>query len=278
MFHPEPLSLLLSTLALWLCVRTFASPRYMVALGVTLGAAQLVRAFALWTVAAVFLALLAGRRWRELTVVLALAVVIPAPWYIHQRLTYGGQPEFSQPAQASPLPSAFYFGLAVPGVITKPYRTQSSRALDPGDLRRSLGRLLGRLGLAQRHPDGKEDARDEPDARAAPLARRPVAPRSLPDARRPRRLSPDGPGLGAPAAGARGRPAPGARDHRLPVLRRHLLDRRRRPPEGDLHALRRRRLGPRLRLRPRPAPRPCVAGRARVLGICALAGLPFIVY
>ncbi len=123
MFHPEPLSLLLSTLALWLCVRTFASPRYMVALGVTLGAAQLVRAFALWTVAAVFLALLAGRRWRELTVVLALAVVIPAPWYIHQRLTYGGQPEFSQPAQPTPLPSAFYFGLAVPGVVTRPYRS-----------------------------------------------------------------------------------------------------------------------------------------------------------
>ncbi len=85
MFHPEPLSLLLSTLALWLCVRTFANPRYMIALGVTLGTAQLVRAFALWTVAAVVLALLAGRRWRELTVVLALAVVIPAPWYIHQR-------------------------------------------------------------------------------------------------------------------------------------------------------------------------------------------------
>jgi Dolichyl-phosphate-mannose-protein mannosyltransferase len=123
MFHPEPLSLLLSTLALWLCVRTFASPRYMVALGVTLGCAQLVRAFALWTVAAVLLALLAGRRWRDLTVVLALAVLIPAPWYIHQRLTYGGQPEFSQPAQASPLPAAFYFGLAIPGVVTKPFRS-----------------------------------------------------------------------------------------------------------------------------------------------------------
>jgi dolichyl-phosphate-mannose-protein mannosyltransferase len=123
MFHPEPLSLLLSTLALWLCVRTFARPRYMVSLGVTLGCAQLVRAFALWTVAAVLLALLAGRRWRELTVVLALAVLIPAPWYIHQRITYGGQPEFSQPAQASPLPSAFYFGLATPGVVTKPFRS-----------------------------------------------------------------------------------------------------------------------------------------------------------
>ena len=98
MFHPEPLSLFLSTLALWLCVRTFANPRYAWALGVTLGAAQLVRAFALWTVAAVVLALLAGRRWRALVIVLVLAALIPAPWYIHQRVTYGGQPEFPQPA------------------------------------------------------------------------------------------------------------------------------------------------------------------------------------
>jgi 4-amino-4-deoxy-L-arabinose transferase-like glycosyltransferase len=123
MFHPDPLSLLLSTLALWLCVRTFANPRYALALGITLGAAQLVRAFALWTVGAVFLALLAGRRWRELAVVVVLSVVIPAPWYIHQRVTYGGQPEFSQPAQPTPLPARFYFGLGIPGVITKPYRS-----------------------------------------------------------------------------------------------------------------------------------------------------------
>ena len=34
MFHPEPMSLFLCTLALWLCVRTFADPRYAWALGV----------------------------------------------------------------------------------------------------------------------------------------------------------------------------------------------------------------------------------------------------
>ena len=180
MFHPEPLSLLLSTLALWLCVRTFASPRYMVALGVTLGCAQLVRAFALWTVAAVFLALLAGRRWRELTVVLALAVLIPAPWYIHQRMTYGGQPGVL-PARA---------GLAAPlGVLLRardPRRRhealplEPSRALDPRDLRRALGRLLGGLGLARRQPDQGEHDRHGPDGGAAPPARPPVAPRPFP--------------------------------------------------------------------------------------------------
>ena len=105
MFHPEPLSLFLSTLALWLCVRTFADPRYVWALGVTLGAAQLVRAFALWTVAAVVIALLAGRRLRALAIVLVLAALIPAPWYIHQRLKYGGQPAVhrSRAARREPL-------------------------------------------------------------------------------------------------------------------------------------------------------------------------------
>ncbi len=33
MFHPEPMSLFLTSLALWLCVRTFANPRYAWALG-----------------------------------------------------------------------------------------------------------------------------------------------------------------------------------------------------------------------------------------------------
>jgi hypothetical protein len=122
MFHPEPMSLFLSTLALWLCVRTFANPRWAWALGVTLGAAQLVRAWALATVAAVVVALLVARRWRELAIVCVLAVAIPAPWYIHQRTTYGGQPQFPQPAQGTQLPGAFWYGLGVPTVISKPYR------------------------------------------------------------------------------------------------------------------------------------------------------------
>jgi hypothetical protein len=122
MFHPEPMSLFLTALALWLCVRTFANPRYAWALGVTLGAAQLVRAWALATVLAIGLALLVARRWRALAIVVALAVAIPAPWYIHQRTTYGGQPQFPQPAQGTTLPAAFWYGLGIPTVVTKPYR------------------------------------------------------------------------------------------------------------------------------------------------------------
>jgi Dolichyl-phosphate-mannose-protein mannosyltransferase len=126
MFHPETMSLFLSTLALWLCVHTFAERRYASALGVTLGAAQLVRAFALWTVLAVVIALAAGRRWRELAAVVVLAAAIPAPWYIHQRDKYGGSPVFNRPTVTKPLwerrPLRFYVDPGVPDVVTKPWR------------------------------------------------------------------------------------------------------------------------------------------------------------
>jgi hypothetical protein len=131
MFHPEPLSLCLSTLALLLCVRTFANPRYAWALGVTLGAAQLVRAFALWTVAAVALALLAGRHFRALVIALVLAALIPAPWYIHQRVKYGGQPEFPQPASRLGLPLSFYLDPGIPGLVTDPVRPSHHRLAIP---------------------------------------------------------------------------------------------------------------------------------------------------
>jgi hypothetical protein len=126
MFHPETLSLFLSTLALWLCARTFGDRRYALALGAALGAAQLVRAFALWTVAAVCIALLVGRRWRELAVVVALAGLIALPWYLHQRSEYGGSPVFNRPTVEKPLwkrrPVAFYVDPGLPDVVTAPWR------------------------------------------------------------------------------------------------------------------------------------------------------------
>src|SRR5207237_8465066 len=74
MFQPATAALFLSTLALWLCVRTFADRRYAIGAGIALGVAQLVLASTLWTVVAVAVALAAGRRWRVLAVALALAV------------------------------------------------------------------------------------------------------------------------------------------------------------------------------------------------------------
>ena len=124
MFHPEPLSLLLSTLALYFCVRAFADPRYAWALGITLGAAQLVRAWALATVAAVAIALLAGRRFRVArdrararradpgAVVHPPASQVRRPAAVHA--AGAGPPE--------PLGQSFYLDPGIPGIVTLPTR------------------------------------------------------------------------------------------------------------------------------------------------------------
>src|SRR5207247_10224000 len=97
MFHPAMAALFLCTLALWFCVRTFVDRRYAFGLGVALGVAQLVLAASLWTVVAASAALALGRRWRELAVAMALAVVIPLPWYVHQQTTSSGLAPFPRP-------------------------------------------------------------------------------------------------------------------------------------------------------------------------------------
>jgi Dolichyl-phosphate-mannose-protein mannosyltransferase len=168
MFHPEPMSLFGTTLALWLAVRTFSSPRHAWALGIVLGLAQLVRAFALWTVAAVALALLLSRRWRELVTVVVLAALIPAPWYIHQRLKYGGQPEFPQPAQATgPLPASFYVDPGIPGLVSAPYRPHHYRLAIPTTYDGIWGDYFGVWAWHRGAPiDGTHAVVEEPEASA----------------------------------------------------------------------------------------------------------------
>ena len=140
MFHPAATALFLCTLALWFCVRTFADRRFVIALGVALGLAQLVLAAALWAVAATAIALAAGRRWRSLAIALAFAALIPMPWYVHQQLTYSGLAPFPRPAtpqaragglesgKPKPLferrPWRFYVDPGLPDVITHPYTYQ----------------------------------------------------------------------------------------------------------------------------------------------------------
>ena len=93
------------------------------------------RAFALWTVAAVVLTLLVARSYRSLCIVVVLAALVPSPWYIHQALTYGGQPTFPQAvtrlgrnASGSPKPIyerrplRFYLDPGLPAVLSAPYR------------------------------------------------------------------------------------------------------------------------------------------------------------
>src|SRR5205809_3060928 len=72
MFHPEPLSMLLTAVALLLAARTLGRGEYRwqlaVGTGVVLGLGQLVRAFSLWTFAAVVVAFVVARAWRPLAV------------------------------------------------------------------------------------------------------------------------------------------------------------------------------------------------------------------
>ena len=129
MFHPEPLSMLLTAVALLLAVRLLGRPGYSwqlaVATGAALGLGQLVRAFSLWTLAAVVLGFAAARAWKPMLVILAVTVVVTAPWYARQAVEYGN-PVFDRPTQNEAIwdrrPARFYVGLGLPDVVTDPIR------------------------------------------------------------------------------------------------------------------------------------------------------------
>src|SRR5439155_22267248 len=75
MFHPEPLTLFLSSVALLMAARILGRQDYrwqlVLACGVVLGPGQLVRAFSLWTFAGVVTAFVVARApWRSLVVVI----------------------------------------------------------------------------------------------------------------------------------------------------------------------------------------------------------------
>jgi hypothetical protein len=129
MFHPEPLSMLLSAVALLLAARILGRSDYRwqlaVATGVVLGLGQLVRAFSLWTFAAVVLAFAFARAWRPLLVLVVATAVITAPWYIRQTIKYG-DPVFDRPTKHEAVwerrPVRFYVGLGLPKVFSAPIR------------------------------------------------------------------------------------------------------------------------------------------------------------
>ena len=147
MFHPETLDLFLSTLALLLAARMIVRDDYRpvlaVALGVSLGAGQLVRAFSLWTFAVVLLALAGtalvdpAQRRRILVagaVVVAATAVVAGPWYVHQSNSYTN-PVFDRPQVAKPLwqrrPVEFYADPGLPELITRPYRRSFENRFGP---------------------------------------------------------------------------------------------------------------------------------------------------
>ena len=129
MFHPEPLSMLLTAVALLLAARMLRRRDFRwqlaVATGVALGLGQLVRAFSLWTFAAVVIALAVARAWRPLGVVVVATAVVASPWYIRQAIKYGN-PVFDRPTPHEAVwdrrPARFYGGLGLPHVFTDPFR------------------------------------------------------------------------------------------------------------------------------------------------------------
>jgi 4-amino-4-deoxy-L-arabinose transferase-like glycosyltransferase len=139
MFHPEPLSLVVSTLGVFLAARMLVHRRPRIAAaaatGAVLGVAELVRPFAAWVLAAVVVAFLSWALWDRLArrevvvataVVVASAVIVVTPWFVHQAVVYGSPLAFNRTAPSTPLwrrrPASFYFSPGLPDVFANPTR------------------------------------------------------------------------------------------------------------------------------------------------------------
>lgn len=138
MYNPEPTDLFFSVLCLYLAARVLVQRRYGVAaavgLGLALGAGQMIRQFALWTLAVVVLAFLATIAWRRserralvrtLAIALAACALIAGPWYGYRAVNYSNA-VFDRPHVNKPLwdrrPASFYVGTGLPDVFSAPYR------------------------------------------------------------------------------------------------------------------------------------------------------------
>jgi hypothetical protein len=172
MFHPQPLVAFLATLALVLVARMLRNRRYgmgeALALGLVVGAGQLVRSVGIWTLGVVCIALLAaaigraGERrpaLRSLLVVGVTGVLIALPWYAYLQTRYSNpilgrssapssvvdapalvpgraaaQAPFRLFAAAPQLPSErlwFFVDPGLPDVVTAPYRGRLAPAFWP---------------------------------------------------------------------------------------------------------------------------------------------------
>jgi hypothetical protein len=147
MFHPQPLAMLLSLLALtttaWMVARRDYRLRLWAALAVSLAGAQLVRSVSIWVVGVVLVTLLVAavaqreERRRILTAlaVSALAMVLlPLPWYLHNQ-SAGGNAIFGRGMSLvsfdSPWPAEFYVDPDLPDVITHPQRGELAVGIVP---------------------------------------------------------------------------------------------------------------------------------------------------
>ena len=138
MFHPEPLDLLLAAVSGYLATRMLVRRRYgvgaAIGLGVTTGLAQMVRQFALYTLAVVTIAWIVAAVWnaedrrallRAGLLALAACIVVAGPWYGY-RQSRSSNAVFDRPPQTRPIwdrrPASFYLGTGLPTVFSRPYR------------------------------------------------------------------------------------------------------------------------------------------------------------
>ena len=138
MFHPELLSLFLSTLALTVAAHVLVHDDYRrrtaVGLGVALGAAQLTRAFTLWTfftvvavlVVAAYVRVADRRRIIAATgIAVAATAVVAGPCSI-RHVIHLSHPVFNPPTVQAPLwrrrPVSFYTALGLPQSLNDPVR------------------------------------------------------------------------------------------------------------------------------------------------------------
>jgi Dolichyl-phosphate-mannose-protein mannosyltransferase len=138
MFHPEPTDLLVSVLCAYLATRMLVRRRYgtgaAIGLGVALGAGEMIRQFALYTLGVVGIAWLVAlwertdeRRalLRAGVVAAAACIVVAGPWYGY-RVHHYANPLFDRPHSSNPLlerrPARFYVDPGLAGVFTHPYR------------------------------------------------------------------------------------------------------------------------------------------------------------
>lgn len=144
MFHPQPLALALSTLALVIAAHMIVRDRYpwweLSGLALVLGIAQLVRNVALWTVGVVVIVLtvalirqLRGRRLAlTLAGVLVAVVAIPLPWYLYLGQNYSnpilGRGELLTLGNR---PLSFYVDPGLPELFTHPQREELPRKFFP---------------------------------------------------------------------------------------------------------------------------------------------------
>jgi hypothetical protein len=165
MFHPETLNMLVSTaavtLATWMLMRRRFELRWLVFLGLVLGAGQLVRASSLFTFIAVavgFVAAFANGRFRRRmplrTIAIAVAglALLATPWYVRQAVKYKSQPvvalpgfvhQLVHPGLSYPGKRPPFFGLGTSDFFQRPFRPHYANEAIPVTYTEVWGDWLG---------------------------------------------------------------------------------------------------------------------------------------